>query len=61
MDFFGPHLLGYFIATLHFLGSLAALHAVLTRTHRPRLDRLGAVADVHALPDTDSLPDLWPQ
>lgn len=30
MDFFGPHLLGYFIATLHFLGSLAALHAVLT-------------------------------
>ena len=30
MDFFGPHLLAYFIATLHFLGTLAAIHAVLT-------------------------------
>ena len=30
MDFFGPHLLAYVIATLHFLGTLAAIHAVLT-------------------------------
>lgn len=61
MDFFGPHLLGYVIATLHFLGSLAAIHAVLTvRTAQ------GSIAwalsfDVYALPDADSLPDLWPQ
>ena len=30
MDFFGPHLLAYFIATLHFFGTLSAIHAVLT-------------------------------
>lgn len=30
MDFFGPHLLGYLIALMHSLGTLAAIHAVLT-------------------------------
>ncbi|MCK9813122.1 cardiolipin synthase [Pseudomonas sp. MAFF 302046] len=30
MDYFGPHLFGYLIALLHFLGLIAALHAVLT-------------------------------
>ncbi|KAF0862038.1 cardiolipin synthase [Pseudomonas sp. LD120] len=30
MDYFGPHIFGYLIATLHFLGLIAAIHAVLT-------------------------------
>ena len=30
MDFFGPHIFGYLIALLHTLGSIAAIHAVLT-------------------------------
>ncbi len=30
MDYFGPHFFGYLIALIHFLGTLAAIHAVLT-------------------------------
>ncbi|WP_339479884.1 MULTISPECIES: cardiolipin synthase [unclassified Pseudomonas] len=30
MDYFGPHVFGYLIALLHTLGSIAAVHAVLT-------------------------------
>ncbi|MCO8309819.1 cardiolipin synthase [Pseudomonas mandelii] len=30
MDYFGPHVFGYLIALLHALGSIAAIHAVLT-------------------------------
>ena len=30
MDYFGPHIFGYLIALLHFLGLIAAIHAVLT-------------------------------
>ncbi|BBP67942.1 cardiolipin synthase A [Pseudomonas sp. Cab53] len=30
MDYFGPHIFGYLIALLHTLGSIAAVHAVLT-------------------------------
>ncbi|QQX58899.1 cardiolipin synthase [Pseudomonas chlororaphis] len=30
MDYFGPHIFGYLIATLHVLGLIAAIHAVLT-------------------------------
>ncbi|AKA21490.1 cardiolipin synthase [Pseudomonas chlororaphis] len=30
MDYFGPHIFGYLIATLHALGLIAAIHAVLT-------------------------------
>lgn len=30
MDYFGPHPFGYLIALLHFLGLIAAIHAVLT-------------------------------
>lgn len=30
MDYFGPHIFGYLIATLHILGLIAAIHAVLT-------------------------------
>lgn len=30
MDYFGPHIFGYMIALLHTLGSIAAIHAVLT-------------------------------
>ena len=30
MDYFGPHVFGYFIALLHSLGLIAAIHAVLT-------------------------------
>lgn len=30
MDFFGPHLFAYLIALIHSLGSIAAIHAVLT-------------------------------
>ncbi|WP_017903019.1 cardiolipin synthase [Pseudomonas asplenii] len=30
MDFFGPHVFGYLIALIHTLGSIAAIHAVLT-------------------------------
>lgn len=30
MDYFGPHVFGYLIALLHTLGSIAAIHAVLT-------------------------------
>ena len=30
MDYFGPHIFGYMIALLHTLGSIAAVHAVLT-------------------------------
>ncbi|SDS41360.1 cardiolipin synthase [Pseudomonas asplenii] len=30
MDYFGPHVFGYLIALIHSLGTLAAIHAVLT-------------------------------
>ena len=30
MDYFGPHIFGYTIALLHSLGTIAAIHAVLT-------------------------------
>ena len=30
MDYFGPHIFGYLIALIHTLGSIAAIHAVLT-------------------------------
>lgn len=30
MDYLGPHFFGYLIALIHFLGTLAAIHAVLT-------------------------------
>ena len=30
MDYFGPHIFGYLIALLHFLGLIAAIHAVFT-------------------------------
>ncbi|QXI28530.1 cardiolipin synthase [Pseudomonas vanderleydeniana] len=30
MDFFGPHVFGYLIALIHSLGTIAAIHAVLT-------------------------------
>ena len=30
MDYFGPHVFGYLIATIHLLGMIAAIHAVFT-------------------------------